>query len=51
MAKKTIDKETFIANYLTIHMKDIDKILHGQYLKILAETEEKAIQLYNLKNK
>lgn len=37
-----MDKETFISNYLTKHMKNVNEKLHGQYLKILANTEEQA---------
>jgi hypothetical protein len=40
------DKATFMQEYLTRNMKNVNEKLHGQYLKILADTEEKAELAY-----
>ena len=34
------DKATFMQEYLTRNMRNVNEKLHGQYLKILADTEE-----------
>jgi glycerol-3-phosphate dehydrogenase len=40
------DKATFMQEYLTRNMKNVNEKLHGQYLKILADTEEQGELAY-----